>query len=101
MNTYKVVYIGMPCPEEHGNPDKWSCIQTTDGYAFDLVFPEVATEEQIKKITKETAAAPDMLEALITVLPYIETAELDEAYKPGTVAKVTKQILAVIKKAQP
>lgn len=42
------------------------------------------------------AAAPDMLEALITALPYIESAEEDEAYKPGVVAKVTAQARAAI-----
>lgn len=46
------------------------------------------------------AAAPDMFEALLTALPYIECAEEDEAYKPGVVAKVTAQIRAAIAKAE-
>lgn len=45
------------------------------------------------------AAAPDMFEALLTALPYIECAEEDDAYKPGVVAKVTAQIRAVLAKA--
>lgn len=45
------------------------------------------------------AAAPDLLDALITALPYIECAEEDEAYKPGVVAKVTKQVRETIAKA--
>lgn len=45
------------------------------------------------------AAAPDLLAALITALPYIETAEMDEGYKKGAVAKVTREVLAAIKKA--
>lgn len=46
------------------------------------------------------AAAPDLLEALITALPYIEYAEEDDAYKPGVVAKVTAQIRAALSKAE-
>ena len=45
------------------------------------------------------AAAPEMLEALVTALPYIEAAEEEEAYKPGAVAKVTKQVRAAIARA--
>lgn len=44
-------------------------------------------------------AAPDMFEALLTALPYIECAEEDAAYKPGVVAKVTAQIRAALAKA--
>jgi hypothetical protein len=44
-------------------------------------------------------AAPDMFEALLTALPYIECAEEDDAYKPGVVAKVTAQIRASLAKA--
>lgn len=46
------------------------------------------------------AAAPDMLDLLYIVLPYIEDAEHDPAYKAGAVAKVTKQIRATIAKAE-
>lgn len=45
------------------------------------------------------AAAPEILDALITSLPYVESAEDDPAYKPGSVAKVVKQIRDVIAKA--
>lgn len=45
-------------------------------------------------------AAPDMYDALITALPYLETAESDEAYKPGAVAKVVKQVRNAISKAE-
>lgn len=45
------------------------------------------------------AAAPDMFEALVTALPYIEMAEEDEAYKPGAVAKVTKLVRAALTRA--
>lgn len=46
------------------------------------------------------AAAPDMLEALIMALPYVETAEFDEGYKPGVVAKVAKAMRAAIDSAE-
>lgn len=46
------------------------------------------------------AAAPEMLEALVAALPYIETAEEDDAYKPGAVAKITRQVRAAIAKAE-
>lgn len=46
------------------------------------------------------AAAPDLLDLLVKVLPYIETAEDDPAYKPGAVAKVTREILALIARAE-
>ena len=46
------------------------------------------------------ASAPAMLEALTRALPYVETAEADEAYKPGEVAKVTAMIRAAIRQAE-
>lgn len=43
----------------------------------------------------------DMLEVLYEVLPYIETvAEEDEGYKAGAVAKVLRNIQAVIKQVE-
>lgn len=44
--------------------------------------------------------APEMLDLLYEVLPYIETAESDEAYKPGVVARLSTKIRAVIAKAE-
>lgn len=46
------------------------------------------------------AAAPEMLDMLYTVLPYIEEAQNDPAYKSGAVAKITKQLKALIDKAE-
>ena len=46
------------------------------------------------------ASAPALLEALTRALPYVETAEADEAYKPGEVAKVTAMIRAAIRQAE-
>ena len=46
------------------------------------------------------AAAPDLLEALIKALPYVECAEDDPAYKAGAVAKVVKNMRAALAKAR-
>lgn len=45
------------------------------------------------------ASSPRLLDAAIAALPYLETAESDPAYKPGTVAAVTKQLRAAIQSA--
>lgn len=57
------------------------------------------TDQERVGYAKLIAAAPDLLETLYTVLPYIEDAEQDPAYKPGAVAKVTAQVRAAIAKA--
>lgn len=46
------------------------------------------------------AAAPEMLDLLYRLLPYIEVAELDDTYKPGVVRKLTKELNALINKAE-
>lgn len=46
------------------------------------------------------AAAPDMLDMLYTVLPYIKTLEQDKGYKPGAVNTISRQIQAAIAKAE-
>lgn len=61
----------------------------------EIVCVSLHGEQHLAKI----AAAPDMFEALLTALPYIECAEEDDAYKPGIVAKVTAQIRAALTKA--
>lgn len=44
-------------------------------------------------------AAPDMLEALLVALPFVEDLEHDECYKAGAVLKAVRQIRAAIDKA--
>jgi hypothetical protein len=44
-------------------------------------------------------AAPDMLEALLVALPFVEDLEHDECYKAGAVLKAVAQIRAAIDKA--
>lgn len=44
-------------------------------------------------------AAPELLEALLVALPFVEDQEHDEYYKAGAVAKAVRQIMAAIDKA--
>jgi hypothetical protein len=56
-------------------------------------------EKEKAAAEKAKAAAPELLEALIAALPYVEMAEHDETYKKGAVNKIVKQMQAAIKKA--
>lgn len=47
------------------------------------------------------AAAPDLLEALLLALPYVESAEDDPVYKPGAVKKVVETMLKAIARVEP
>lgn len=47
-----------------------------------------------------TVPPADLLAALVEALPYVETAEHDDAYKPGAVAKVSKRMRAAIAQAE-
>lgn len=58
------------------------------------------TDEDNAANARLIAAAPDLLDALILALPYVETAQLDAAYKPGSVAKVVKELRAAIRKSR-
>jgi len=46
------------------------------------------------------AAAPELLDALVLALPYVEMAALDPVYKPGAVEKVTRMMKNSILKAK-
>ena len=48
---------------------------------------------------KLIAAAPDLLEALLTALPYVEDHEGSNVYKRGAVARAVAQIRAAIEQA--
>ena len=48
---------------------------------------------------KLIAAAPDLLEALLTALPYVEDHEESNVYKRGAVARAVAQIKTAIKQA--
>lgn len=64
--------------------------------------PSRATEAEAVEAwnTRPEPASPALLAALTRALPYVETAEADEAYKPGEVAKVTAMIRAAIRQAE-
>lgn len=49
--------------------------------------------------TRLIAAAPDLLEALCTALPFVEDHEDGDIYKRGTIARAVAQIRAAIDKA--
>lgn len=60
---------------------------------------QCAEQEQIIEQLDELSSG--MLDVLYEVLPYMETlAEEDEGYKAGAVAKVVRNITAMIKKAE-
>ncbi len=46
------------------------------------------------------AAAPDMLDMLYRLLPFIEDIESDTAYKPGIVRQLRLKMLAIIQRAE-
>lgn len=57
--------------------------------------------EQEAIIERLDSLCEDMLDVLHEVLPYMEVvAEEDEGYKAGAVAKVVRNILAVIKQTE-
>ena len=56
---------------------------------------EPATDANARLI----AAAPDLLDALLSALPFVEDAADDEIYKSHRVHKVLKEIRAAIEKA--
>lgn len=65
---------------------------------------EVATIDCLSNASSENArliaACPDLLDALVTALPYVEMALEDSAYKPGAVDRVLVQIRDAIAKAE-
>lgn len=60
---------------------------------FAALCPEHGSVEANARLI---AKAPEMLEILIMALPYVECAESDPGYKAGAVAKVTRQIRALL-----
>ena len=70
-------------------------------YTIAHIFKTInVSPETIEADARLIASAPDLLAALTRALPYVETAEADEAYKPGEVAKVTAMIRAAIRQAE-
>lgn len=85
---------------------EWS-VETNPNGCFEIfagdthICETYRNDEEGRATAHVLSAAQEMLNALILALPYVETAELDDAYKPGAVAKITKVIRAAISKAEP
>lgn len=79
------------------NVDGWSigyrAIFTDDGET--ICNPSPMGEANARLI----AAAPDLLEALCTALPFVEDHEDGDIYKRGTIARAIAQIKTAIEKA--
>lgn len=75
----------------YGQADMDGIIVTVSRQAIHETHDEVC---HLRSISEE------MLAALLLALPYVETAEADEGYKPGAVAKVSAAIRAAIAKAE-
>jgi hypothetical protein len=79
------------------NVDGWSvgyrAIVTDDGET--ICNPSPMGEANARLI----AAAPDLLEALCTALPFVEDHEGSDIYKRGAVTRAVAQIRAAIEKA--
>jgi hypothetical protein len=58
-------------------------------------WPEIARFRNMAN-ARLIAAAPAMLDELYRLLPFIEDAERDPAYKPGVVRERTKAIRAIL-----
>lgn len=58
------------------------------------------SEQQTNANARLIAAAPDLLHALLTALPFVEDATDDEIYKSHRVHAILKEIRATIAKAQ-
>lgn len=56
----------------------------------------IATVFEQESYAKLIAAAPQLLDALVMALPYVETALQDQGYKPGAVDRMVKQIREAI-----
>jgi hypothetical protein len=57
-------------------------------------------EDECKPDAAVIAAAPDMLDELYRLLPFMEDAEKDSAYKPGVVRERVNAIRALIARAE-
>lgn len=71
-----------------------------DADGVEVAVSRQALDEVLIALETAIDVVPEMLAALITALPYVETAEGDAAYKPGAVARVTRLMRAAIAKAE-
>lgn len=82
------------------DPDaKGNTVYSVEGYGIGRIWDENGNPENYAN-ARLIAAAPDLLEVLIEALPYVESCEYDNGYKPGAVAKVVRNMNAAILKAR-
>ena len=88
-----------PWVVDHSHPD-W--VEGTTIWANDVVIAHAVADQhhETEANARLIAAAPEMLDLLYTVLPYIEDLELDQMYKPGVVAALTRRIRDTLDKAE-
>ena len=88
------------------NSLNWKIFDNVDGYA--IGYRAIVTEDgetvcnpspMGEANARLIAAAPDLLEALCTALPFVEDHEDGDIYKRGTIARAVSQIRAAIEKA--
>ncbi len=82
------------------NPARWFVCGHHYGPEIDISDICELRNDDREANARLIAAAPDLLEALIEALPYVECAEDDPAYKAGAVAKVVKNMRAALAKAR-
>ena len=84
-------------------PTTWKIFDNVDGDA--IGYRAIVTEDgeticnpspMGEANARLIAAAPDLLEALLTALPYVEDHEESNVYKRGAVARALKQIRTAI-----
>lgn len=89
-------------------PGPWKVAKRRKSYRdgnmmYGIVGPECVSDYEDWGFTEANArliaAAPDLLDALLSALPFVEDAADDEIYKSHRVHRVLKEIRAAIEKA--
>ena len=88
------MYSPAPWKIEAAHDSRVLLINDAKGYAVGEIV-DTRNPENARLI----AAAPDLLEALCTALPFLEDHEGSDIYKSGTVARAVAQIRAAIDRA--
>ncbi len=93
--------IEVPTKGQDGYPDNWSINHNgSERAVYVASIPGAVNIAEAKANANLISAAPALLEALITALPYVEMAETDETYKETlAVAKVVHQMVEAIEHA--
>jgi hypothetical protein len=93
-----IVHTGKQHPENI--VDKWSCIKIEGMYCIDIIFPSVASKEDIESITRLLGASSDLLQDLKYSIESLEL--IEKLQKQGNTVDVTdivKRLKETINKA--